>query len=129
MKNNLRNRLTLGLVLVFLTGFSNVAYSASDSKSVASQTSATDKAMSEADRNQIAGQIEGFKQLEIRILVLQQVINEQVAILQQRQALFCDTYKLNVEKMRKGLYQYDSKTGKFSEAQLPAKSSESQKTS
>ena len=126
MKNNRRNGLMVCMVLVFLTGFSGAAYSASDAAKLTAPVA--DKGISEADRNLVASQIEGFKQLEIRILVLQQVVSEQVAILQQRQALFCDVYKLNVEKMRKGLYQYDTKTGKFSEAQLSTKAADSAKT-
>ena len=125
MKNSVSGRLTFCMVLVFLAGLSATVYSKSETTPAAPETGKTapppEMKMSEAERNQISGQIQEFKKLEIRIIVLQQMINEQAAVLHQKQALFCDSHKLDVEKMRKGLYQFDSKTGTFSEAQVTAK--------
>lgn len=52
---------------------------------------------------------------EVRVIVLQQLLNREAADLRQSQAVFCDTYKLDVEKWRKGLYRYDEKQAKFIE--------------
>ena len=52
---------------------------------------------------------------EVRVIVLQQLLNREAADLRQAQAVFCDAYKLDVEKWRKGLYRYDEKQAKFVE--------------
>ena len=79
MKNDGRSRWTLFMVVVFLAGFPALVYSKDEGKSAAP---VIEKKMSEAERNQTAANIQELKQLEIRILVLQQMVNEQVAVLQ-----------------------------------------------
>jgi hypothetical protein len=64
--------------------------------------------------------INNMRTQELRAVVLQQLLNEEAAKLRNLQSIFCDQYKLDVEKFRQGLYRYDDATGKFNETE-PAK--------
>ncbi len=57
--------------------------------------------------------INNLRNQELRVAVLQQLVNEEIAKLRNMQAVFCDTYKLDVEKFRLGQYRYDDRQGKF----------------
>ncbi|MDD4895096.1 MAG: hypothetical protein PHW54_07300 [Candidatus Omnitrophica bacterium] len=57
--------------------------------------------------------INNLRNQELRVAVLQQMLNEEIAKLRNMQAVFCDTYKLDVEKFRLGQYRYDDRQGKF----------------
>jgi hypothetical protein len=63
--------------------------------------------------------INNMRTQELRVLVLQQLLNEEAAKLRNLQSVFCDQYKLDVDKFRKGLYRYDDATGKFNETEAP----------
>jgi len=69
----------------------------------------------QAEKNVQIANINALRNQELRVGVLQQVLNEEGAKLMQMQAVFCDQYKLDVDKFRAGKYQYDTKTGKFAE--------------
>jgi len=61
---------------------------------------------------------------EARVVVLQQLLNEEFAQLKQMQAVFCDQYNLDPEKFRNNLYRYDDKNGKFVEEKVESKEPE-----
>ncbi|MFA4888787.1 MAG: hypothetical protein WC628_04350 [Candidatus Omnitrophota bacterium] len=69
-------------------------------------------------RQELIANINGMRNAEIRVAVMQQILNEEASKLMNIQAVFCDRYKLDVDKFRKGLYIYDDKAGKFVE-QVP----------
>ena len=52
---------------------------------------------------------------QARVLVLQQLLTRELADLRQMEAVFCDQYKLDVEKLRRGEYIYDDKQNKLVE--------------
>ncbi|OGX46532.1 MAG: hypothetical protein A3G38_04640 [Omnitrophica WOR_2 bacterium RIFCSPLOWO2_12_FULL_51_8] len=59
--------------------------------------------------------VNSIRTFELRVAILQQLLNEEVAKLRGSEESFCGKYKLNVEKFRKGLYRYDDALGKFVE--------------
>lgn len=61
----------------------------------------------------LVANINNMRNQELRVAILQQLLNEEIGKLRNIQAVFCDAYKLDVEKFRMGLYRYDEKTGKF----------------
>ncbi len=69
----------------------------------------------ETARQELIANITGMRNQEIRVAVLQQLLGEESAKLMNIQAVFCDRYKLDVEKWRNGLYRYDDKQAKFIE--------------
>jgi len=82
------------------------------------QVSAADKAKQEKDI--LINNINGLRNQELRVTILQQVLSEEVAKLRNIEAVFADQYKLDVEKFRKGFYRYDDKLGKIVEQPAPA---------
>jgi hypothetical protein len=69
----------------------------------------------QAARQELFANINAIQNAQIRVAVLQQLLNEESAKLMNIQAVFCDRYKLDVDKFRKGLYIYDDRIGKFVE--------------
>jgi hypothetical protein len=69
----------------------------------------------------LVANVTNMRNQELRVAVLQQLLNEEVSKLRNLQATFCDQYKLDVEKFRKGLYRYDEASGKFVETEQPVK--------
>ena len=61
----------------------------------------------------LVANINNLRNQELRVAILQQLLNEEVAKLRNMQAVFCDAYKLDVEKFRLGQYRYDEGQGKF----------------
>lgn len=59
-----------------------------------------------------------FQEVTVQILAAQ--YQKELNNLQQMQAVFCDTYKLDVTKFRQGRYRFDEKQAKFVE-QEPAR--------
>ena len=63
---------------------------------------------------------------ELRVILLQQMLNEEVTKLGNLQEQFCKLYNLDINKLRQGLYRYDDAQEKFVEVppqaqpQLPA---------
>lgn len=69
----------------------------------------------EQAKQQLINDLGIMQNQEMRVIVLQQLLNREAADLRQAQAVFCDQYKLDVDKWRKGLYRYDDKQAKFVE--------------
>ncbi len=63
----------------------------------------------------LVNDINSIRTFELRVAILQQLLNEEVAKLRSTEENFCVKYKLNVEKFRKGLYRFDDAAGKFIE--------------
>lgn len=73
------------------------------------------------EKDLLIANVNNMRDQELRVAVLQQLLNEEVLRLRNSQALFCDRYKLDVDKFRSGLYRYDEKQGKFIEASAEEK--------
>jgi len=65
------------------------------------------------EKEMLIANINNMRNQELKVAVLQQLLSEQVGQLRNIQAVFCDQYKLDIEKFRNGMYQYDEKQGKF----------------
>lgn len=65
------------------------------------------------EKELLIANINNLNNQQLRVAVLQQLLNEEVAKLRNVQAVFCDQYKLDTEKFRMGLYRYDDANGKF----------------
>ncbi len=96
-----------GLLLVSLLvlGFSGAACAKDKAKT-------EDKA---ASKDAVVKELRVIQAQEIRLLVLQQLFNQEAAVLKQKHSAFCQANDLNEEKFKKGLYQFDEATGKFIE--------------
>lgn len=82
--------------------------------------SAAEKEKTKQEKDILIANINGLRNQELRVSILQQVLTEEVAKLRNLEAVFADRYKLDVEKFRKGLYRYDDKSGKIVEQPAPA---------
>lgn len=69
--------------------------------------------MARQEKEFLIANINNMRNQELRVAVLQQLLNEEVGKLRNVQAVFCDTYKLDIEKFRMGQYRYDEGQGKF----------------
>ena len=90
------------------------------------QAAATGAITTTQEREVLITDITNLRNQDLRVAVLDQLLNEEIAKLRDVQTAFCSKYKLDVEKFRQGLYRYDDKQGKFIEitpappAQAPA---------
>ena len=111
--------LVLALSLIFLK--TSFAAEAKAKTANDAPTAVVTQAISADDKKRIeqtlSAQLQELDNNQARVIVLQQLFNEEAAKLRQQQLLFCDIYKLDVEKWRQGFYQYDSNQGKFVEKQ------------
>ena len=82
-----------------------------------SLVTAADKNKQEKDA--LIANINGMNNQQLRVTVLQQMLNEELGKLRNIEAVFSDQYKLDVEKFRKGLYRFDEKLGKIIEQPAP----------
>ena len=71
--------------------------------------------MEQPEKDMVVADVNALRNQEVRVSVLQQLLDEQTAKLRQMEAVFCDEYDLDLEKYRAGKYQYDVSTGNFSE--------------
>ena len=78
------------------------------------------KSQEEIKRDMLISNLNALRNQELRVAVLQQLVNEETAKLLQMQAIFSDQHKLNPDKLRAGMYTYDEKTGQFVEKTLEA---------
>lgn len=69
----------------------------------------------EREKNILIANFNAMSNQELTVNVLQQLLNREIMELKRMQAVFCDQYKLNPEKWRQGLYEYDAASGKFLE--------------
>jgi len=107
----MKQRFLLGLVAVALLCATPVM--AKDKKEQAKEQAQGPVEAARQEKEVLAANINNLNSQQIRVAVLQQVLSEEVAKLRNVQAVFCDTYKLDVDKFRQGLYRYDEKQGKF----------------
>ena len=70
--------------------------------------------------DQVKQRIQSLMVQEMTVRVLGMQYQKELGNLQQMQAVFCDTYKLDVARFREGRYRYNDKEDKFIE-QAPAK--------
>lgn len=71
--------------------------------------------LAEQEKKLLMSNISAMRNQDMRVIVLQQILNEESAKQIQMQAVFCDQYKLNPEKFRAGKYTVDDKTGEIKE--------------
>lgn len=85
------------------------------------QAAATGVITSAQEKEVLITDITNLRNQDLRVGVLGQLLNEEIAKLRDVQTGFCSKYKLDVEKFRQGLYRYDEQQGKFVEvAPAPA---------
>ena len=72
------------------------------------------------EKEALIANINTLRNADLRVAVLQQLLNEEMAKRQNLEAVFCDRYKLDISKFRQGLYTYDEKEGKFVEQNIAA---------
>lgn len=105
------------LAVAFVCVSATLLFAAAEKKDAApagaQQLAPADRAKQEKDI--LIANINGLRNQEVRVAILQQLLNEEVGKLRNLEAVFADQYKLDVEKFRKGLYRYDEKSGKFVE--------------
>lgn len=92
---------------------SSIVLAADKKDNKANEQAALQTAQQEKDL--LIANINNMRTQELRVAILQQILNEEIAKLRNVQAVFCDQYKLDVDKFRKGLYRYDENKGKFVE--------------
>ena len=110
----MRQRLFLSLVLVALLCATPVlAKDNKKGKEEAKQPVATPVETARQEKEVLVANINNLNNQQLRVAVLQQLLNEEVGKLRNIQAVFCDAYKLDIEKFRQGLYRYDEMQGKF----------------
>lgn len=80
-----------------------------------SVVSAQEKGETDAQRDALINNLNSMRNQEIKVAILQQLLNDESAKLLQMQAIFSDQYNLVPEKLRSGMYTYDQKEGRFIE--------------
>lgn len=114
----MKERILIGLIgLLMLVCVNNQALA--QKKETKSTEVKPQQALAQSDKDKqkeiLVADINNMRNQELRVAILQQLINEEIAKLRNVQAVFCDQYKLDIEKFRKGLYRYDDKQEKFVE--------------
>ena len=108
----MRQRLFLSLVLVALL-CATPALAKDKAKEEAKQPAPTPVETARQEKEVLVANINNLNNQQLRVAVLQQLLNEEVAKLRNIQAVFCDAYKLDIDKFRMGQYRYDERQGKF----------------
>jgi hypothetical protein len=72
------------------------------------------------EKEALMANINSLRNADLRVAILQQLLNEEIGKRRNLEAVFCDQYKLDIDKFRKGLYSYDEKEGKFVEQNVAA---------
>ena len=104
----MKQRFFLSLVLVAaLLCAAPVLAKDNKGKEEAKQPVANPVETARQEREVLAANINNLSNQGLRVAVLQQLLNEESAKLRNVQAVFCDTYKLDIEKLRNGMYSYD----------------------
>ncbi|MCX5703527.1 MAG: hypothetical protein NT066_03445 [Candidatus Omnitrophica bacterium] len=114
------------IVLTAVLLFSSIVLAKDEKKNVKQATPAQAQAATGAitttkEKEVLITDITNLRNQDLRVGVLGQLLNEEIAKLRDVQTAFCGKYKLDVEKFRQGLYRYDEQQGKFVEvAPAPA---------
>jgi hypothetical protein len=82
---------------------------------VAPLSVAQEKTKAQREKDVLIANIVALRNKETRVTVLQQLLNDEMNGLRRMQAVFCDQYKLDLNKFRAGQYVYDEEKGKFVE--------------
>lgn len=85
---------------------------------------AQQKTQEEMKRDVLIANLTALRNEELRVAVLQQLIDQENAQLTRMQAIFSDQYSLDPNKLRAGMYIYDDKAGKFVEREIPKEAKE-----
>ncbi len=109
----MKQKIFLGLVVIALLCVTPVLAKNDKGKEEAKQPAATPVETASKEKEFLIANINNMRNQELRAAVLQQLLNEEIAKLRNSQAVFCDAYKLDIEKFRMGQYRYDDKQGKF----------------
>ena len=72
-------------------------------------------AQADQQKQAVIANFSALQNREVRVVILQQLIEREAQELKKMEAAFCENYKLDVEKWRRGEYRYDEKLGKFVE--------------
>ncbi len=112
----------LGICLLFVMSLNGGVFADSEKQSLPAQqilnkdqSAQTETALAERNKTKLLGLVKDIQNQERKVLVLADLYNQELSGLRQKQSFFCDIYKLDLEKFRKGLYAYDEKSGKFIE--------------
>ena len=106
----MEQKFLLGLIVAVLLCAAPVL--AKDKKEEAKEAATPVEAVRQ-EKELLAANINNLNNQQIKVAVLQQILTDEVGKLRNIQAVFCDAYKLDVDKFRQGLYRYDDKQGKF----------------
>lgn len=122
MKGKMKAGLLVVLVMSFV--FSSTALYAKEKKEDKKSASVPEggakimtpeETQAELEKQVLINNIADLKIQDTKVRVLGDLYNQELVSLRQKQAFFCDLYKLDVEKFRKNLYQYDEQQKKFIE--------------
>jgi len=107
----------LGLIaLTLLCAYPAQAKSKEKAKEEAKPASAQAQAdAAKQEKETLIANITNMRNHELRVAILQQLLNEEIEKLRNVQAAFCNKYNLDIEKLRKGIYNYNEKENKFVE--------------
>ena len=108
----MKQRFFLGVIVAALL-FATPVLAKDNKKEQAKEAAQGPVEAARQEKEALIANINNMRNQELRVAVMQQILNEEVAKLRNIQAVFCDAYKLDVDKFRQGLYRYDEKTGKF----------------
>ena len=104
------------LFLMVVASFTVGAFAAEKEKKKEPEAAAAKAPTTEEQQKQLlVNNVQAMQNQEARVVVLQQLLEREVGTLRQMQALFCDQYKLDSDKWRKGLYRFSPESGKFEE--------------
>lgn len=111
----MNNKRTVRLILTVLFSATIILAtgSAYAKKQEPKKNTAKESGQINSDQGAIISNITALRNQETRVAVLQQFLGEESNKLLQMQAVFCDQYKLNIEKFRAGKYQYSTEERKF----------------
>lgn len=109
----MKQRVLLSLLALALLCVAPVLAKDNKGKEEAKAPAATPVETARQEKELLIANINNMRNQELRVAVIQQILNEEVAKLRNIQAVFCDAYKLDIEKFRQGLYRYDDAKGKF----------------
>ena len=109
----MKQKFFLSLVVVALLCAAPALAKDNKGKKEAKQPAPAPVETARQEKELLIANINNMRNQELRVAVLQQLLNEEIAKLRNVQAVFCDQYKLDIEKFRRGLYRYDDGQGKF----------------
>lgn len=108
------------LAFVCATPYVLLAQNRSKGKAAKVKTQASPEDKVKQEKDILIANINGMRNQELRVTILQQIVSEEVGKLRNLEVVFTDHYKLDVDKFRRGLYRYDDKLGKIVEQPAPA---------